>query len=140
VKGDRTEYEKQPDSRKKKAMKTLLESLSKTNSGLLTRSEKQGTGQAHKYIVIIFDGREQVISFPHHVQHSEVFHYTKRECPHVALVSAGFFIADGDALWSGGRSESLELDSRPQDADLLKSFLTSPDRNLWDLTLLGGAQ
>lgn len=123
-------------------MKTLLESLSKSNSGLLTRSEKQGTGQACKHIVIIFDGREQVISFPHHVQHADVFKYTKREVPHVELVSAGFFMGDTDGLWVGGRSESLDRDSRPQDTDLLKSFLTSPDRNLWDLTLLtaGGAQ
>lgn len=123
-------------------MKNLLESLKQKNAGLrVSRSEKQVT-EASKYIVIIFDGREQVISFPHHVQHADVFHYTKREAPHVALVSAGFFLADGDAIWAGGRSESLDRDSRPQDTDLLKSFLASPDRSLWDLTLLtaGGAQ
>jgi hypothetical protein len=123
-------------------MKNLLESLKQKNAGLrVSRSEKQVT-EADKYIVIIFDGREQVISFPHHVQHADVFHYTKREVPHVQLVSAGFFMGDMDALWVGGRSESLDLDSRPQDTDLLKSFLVSQDRSLWDLTLLttGGAQ
>jgi hypothetical protein len=124
-------------------MKTLLESLSKTNSGLLTRSEKQGTADAYKYIVIIFDGREQVISFPQHVEHADIFRYTKREAPHIQLVSAGFFIADGGDLWVGGESLSLDMVSRPQDEALIRNFLSSADRNLWDLTLLtvnGGAQ
>jgi len=113
----------------------------KTNLRLRSRPEQVGAAQgAAKYIVIIWNQKEQVITFPNHVQHAEVFQYTKQEIPHIQLVSAGFFMGDTDALWVGGRSESLELDSRPQDTDLLKSFLTSPDRNLWDLTLLGGAQ
>jgi len=65
-----------------------------------------------------------------------------RKAPHVQLVSAGFFMGDTEALWVGGESTSLDLKSRPQDTDLLKSFLASPDRSLWDLTLLtaGGVQ
>ncbi len=123
-------------------MKNLLESLKQKNAGLrVSRSEKLVT-EACKYIVVIWNCKEQVIAFPHQVQHADVFQYTKREAPHVALVSAGFFMGDTTALWVGGRSESLDLDSRPEDTDLLKSFLTSPDRSLWDLTLLtaGGAQ
>ena len=112
--------------------------------GLLSRTALSSgqTGEAAKYIVILWNQKEQVLAFPNRIQHAEVFKYTKQEAPHIQLVSAGFFIADGDALWAGGRSESLDLDSRPQDTDLLKSFLTSPDRSEWDLTLMtpGGAQ
>jgi len=112
--------------------------------GLLSRSEQSSgqAGEAAKYIVILWNQKEQVVAFPNRVQHAEVFKYTKQEAPHIQLVSAGFFLADGDTLWAGGRSESLDVESRPQDTDLLKSFLTSPDRSLWDLTLLtaGGAQ
>ena len=112
--------------------------------GLLSRTALSSgqTGEAAKYIVILWNQKEQVIAFPNHVQHAEVFKYTKAEAPHVQLVSAGFFMGDADALWVGGRSESLDVDSRPQDTDLLKSFLVSQDRSLWDLTLMtpGGAQ
>ena len=96
-----------------------------------------------KFIIILIQGREQVVAFPFHVQHSAIFEYVRRENPQVQVVSAGFFIADGDIFWLGGRSETLDLDSRPQDAALLKSFLVSQDRSLWDLTLLtvnGGAK
>jgi hypothetical protein len=124
-------------------MKNLLESLTSKNSGLRSRSEKQVTGEANKYLVILWNQKEQVVAFPNRVQHAEVFNYAKQEAPHIELVSAGFFLAVGDALWAGGRSESLDVDSRPQDTDLLKSFLVSQDRSLWDLTLLtvnGGAK
>ena len=124
-------------------MKNLLESLTSKNSGLRSRSEKQVTGEANKYLVILWNQKEQVVAFPNCVQHAEVFKYTKQEAPHIELVSAGFSLADGDALWAGGRSESPDVDSRQQNTDLLKSFLTSPGRSLWDLTLLavnGGAK
>ena len=120
-------------------MKTIQQKI----SGLQSRSEQVSAAQgAAKYIIIVWNQKEQVIAFPIHVQHAEVFQYTKQESPHVQLVSAGFFMGDTEALWVGGESTSLDLKSRPQDTDLLKSFLTSPDRSLWDLTLLtaGGAQ
>jgi len=142
VQGDRPNTNKQArELWKKNTMKNPRPFLSR---GLLSRSEQSAgkAGEAAKYIIVIWFGKEQVIAFPTHVQHAEVFQYTKAEAPHVQLVSAGFFMGDTDALWVGGESTSLDLKSRPQDTDLLKSFLTSPDRSLWDLTLLtaGGAQ
>jgi hypothetical protein len=115
-----------------------------SNTGLQSRSEQSGAAKVEmtKFIVIVWNHKEQVIAFPFHVQHSAVFEYVRRENPQVQVVSAGFFIADGDIFWLGGRSETLDLDSRPQDADLVKAFLASPERSEWDLSLMtpGGAK
>jgi hypothetical protein len=142
VQGDRPNTNNQArELWKKNTMKNPKQILSQ---GLLSRSEQSSgqAGEAAKYIVILWNQKEQVVAFPNRVQHAEVFKYTKQEAPHIQLISAGFFIAAGDALWVGGESTSLDLKSRPQDTDLLKSFLVSQDRSLWDLTLLtaGGAQ
>ena len=112
--------------------------------GLLSRTALS-SGKAKepaKYIIVIWDGREQVISFPRHVEHAAILNYIQQENPQVQAVSAGFFLAEGKAFWLVMRSESLDLDPRPQDAELIKSFLTSPDRSEWDLTLMtpGGAK
>ena len=136
VQGDRPNTNNQArELWKKNTMKNPNQILSR---GLLSRSEQSSgkAGEAAKYIIVIWFGKEQVIAFPTHVQHAEVFKYTKQEAPHVQLVSAGFFMGDTEALWVGGESTSLDLKSRPQDTDLLKSFLVSQDRSLWDLTLL----
>jgi len=122
-------------------MKTIKSKISELQSRPEQVSAAQGA--AAKYIIIIWNQKEQVVAFPIHVQHAEVFKYTKEEAPHVQLVSAGFFMGDTEALWVGGESTSLDLKSRPQDTALVKSFLTSPDRSLWDLTLVtanGGAK
>jgi hypothetical protein len=89
-----------------------------------------------KYIVIRWNGREQVVSFPFKAKHAEVLSYVQQECGEVQAVSAGFYCQEPDAFWSGGESDSLNLKSRPQDRELLQSFLSSPDRRQWDLTIM----
>ena len=112
--------------------------------GLLSRTaQSSGKSEASKYIVVIWNGQEQVVAFPNHVQHSHVFEYMRNENPNLTALSAGFFLGNTKALWVGGESSSLNLQARPQDTALVKAFLTSPDRQLWDLTLItvdGGAQ
>jgi hypothetical protein len=89
-----------------------------------------------KYIVLTWQGREQVTVFPFSMRHADVFSYMKRECPELEAVSAGLFIVDNGEVWSTGNSESLNLTSRPQDRQAIESFLESPDRQLWDLVRL----
>ena len=121
-------------------MKTIKSKISELQSRPEQVSAAQGA--AAKYIIIVWNQQEQVIAFPQHVQHSAIFDYIRQENPQVQVVSAGFFMGDTDALWVGGVSTSLDLPSRPQDAALVKAFLTSPDRSEWDLTLMtpGGAK
>jgi hypothetical protein len=92
----------------------------------------------NKYIVLTWQGREQVTVFPFAMKHADVFHYMRRECPELEAISAGFFIVEGGEVWTTGNSESLSLASRPQDRQALESFLQSPDRQLWDLVRLSG--
>jgi len=134
---DRTE---QQSAQKKDQMKTIKSKISELQSRPEQLSAAQGA--AAKYIIIVWNQQEQVIAFPQHVQHSAIFDYIRQENPQVQAVSAGFFMGDTNALWVGGESTSLDLPSRPQDTALVKSFLTSPDRSEWDLTLMtpGGAQ
>ena len=115
-------------------MKTIKSKISELQSRPEQVSAAQGA--AAKYIIIVWNQQEQDIAFPEHVQHSAIFDYIRRENQQVQVVSAGFFMGDTDALWVGGESTSLDLPSRPQDAALVKAFLTSPDRSEWDLTLL----
>jgi hypothetical protein len=90
-----------------------------------------------KYIVLLWQGREQVTLFPFSVRHAEVFRYMRRECPEIKAVSAGFYIAEGDTVWCHGGSESLNLSCRPDEDRLaLEAFMDSPDREQWDLTRL----
>jgi hypothetical protein len=101
------------------------------------RSEQfTAAGEFHKYIVLRWQGREQVTVFPFAMKHADVFHHMKRECPELEAISAGFFIVDNGAVWTTGNSESLNLTSRPEDRQALESFLQSPDRQLWDLVRL----
>jgi len=88
-----------------------------------------------KYIVIRWNGKEQVVSFPFNAKHADVLRYVQQECGDVPAVSAGFYCQEPDAFWSGGESDSLNLKSRPEDRQSLQAFLSSPDRRLWDLTL-----
>ena len=67
----------------------------------------------------------------------------KRECPEIGAISAGFFFQGADAFWCGGESHTMSLKSRPQDGELVRAFLESPDREQWDLLALtpkGGTQ
>jgi len=72
---------------------------------------------------IIFDLNE--ILYPmllpgveHFIKHTEI------KCPGKP-VSAGFFTIDGDDIFVSGASVSLGLKSKPEDALLIKKFLTS---------------
>ena len=81
--------------------------------------------------------------FPFKVKHADMMDYIREQAPDARAVSAGFFYHGANAFWHGGESDSLALKSRPQDRQLLQSFFSSPDRALWDLTLLtpkGGIQ
>jgi hypothetical protein len=93
--------------------------------------------EVNKYIVIGWNHREQVVAFPFNTQHADMFSYIQREHPDIKAISAGFFMADNEALWVGGESLTLNLNSREQDKELIKRFLTSADRATWDLTLIG---
>ncbi len=79
-------------------------------------------GEFHKYIVLRWQGREQVTVFPFSLRHAEVFRFMKRECPELEAISAGFFIVDNGAVWTTGNSESLSLSSRPQVRRLVLDF------------------
>ena len=103
-----------------------------------------GKAEFAKYIVLTWDDREQVVSFPFTVKHEDMMEYIREQAPDAQAVSAGFYFDGANALWSGGESDSLNLKSRPQDRQLLQSLFSSPDRRQWDLTLLapgeGGAR
>ena len=119
-------------------MKTTT--TSKTERKALGQSEQftAPTGVS-KYIVIQWQGKEQVVTFPFEAKHADVFGYVRQECGEVQAISAGFFISERDSFWSGGESDSLNLPSRPADRELIQAFLKSADRQAWDLTLLAQA-
>ncbi|MGA2248420.1 MAG: hypothetical protein ABSH48_25915 [Verrucomicrobiota bacterium] len=102
----------------------------------LGQSEQFTAPEFHKYIILLWNGREQVTVFPFEMRHAEVFHYMKRECPELEAVRAGFFFVDNGSVWCTGDSESLQLSSRPEDARALESFFASPDQQPWDLVRL----
>lgn len=89
-----------------------------------------------KYIVLLWKGREQVMVFPFKVKHADVLEYIRGENPDVQAVSAGFYCMEPDAFWCRGQSHALNLRARPEDRQLLQSFLSSPERRVWDLTIL----
>ena len=67
-----------------------------------------------KYMVLMWNGREQVLVFPFGVKHAEVLEYIQAENPDVDAVSAGLCCSERDTFWSGGQSNSLNLKSRPK--------------------------
>jgi len=131
--------DEQQSTKKNTNMKT--NTTNKTGGKALGQSEQftAPTGVS-KYIVILHGGKEQVVTFPFEAKHADVFGYVRQECREaVQAISAGFFISQGDAFWSGGESDSLNLPSRPADRELIQAFLKSADRQAWDLTLLAQA-
>lgn len=92
--------------------------------------------QLAKYLVLLYQGAEQAVTFPAHIQHADVFRYIRRESPSAQSVSAGFFADESEAFWHGGLSETLKLQSRPQDGLLIQRMLRSRDRRNWDLRVL----
>jgi len=109
---------------------------SKTEMKARGQSEQLRAQPVSKYIVILHAGREQVVTLPFEARHADVFDYVRQECGEVQAISAGFYISQEDAFWSGGESDTLGLPSRPQDRALIQTFLKSADRRFWDLTLL----
>ena len=89
-----------------------------------------------KYIILIGNGREQALVFPFNVKHEDVLEYIRAEQPEVQAVSAGLYCNEPDGFWSGGRSGSLNLKSRPKDRRLVQRFLSGPNRRPWDLTTM----
>ncbi len=89
-----------------------------------------------KYIVLRWQGREQVTVFPFQAKHADIFRYVQQECGDVQAISAGFYLNEPDAFWCGGESDSLNLKSRPEDRQLLREFFESEDRRQWDLNIM----
>jgi len=79
-----------------------------------------------KFIIIAIEGREQVIAFPVEIQHAAMLDKIQRQHGNVQPISAGFFLGDTIALWAGGESSTLELPARPQDVEIIRAFLASP--------------
>jgi hypothetical protein len=96
-----------------------------SNAGLQSRSE-QSVGEPAKFIIISIQGREQVVAFPFEIQHAAMLDKIQRQHGDVKPISAGFFLGDVETLWAGGESLSLEINSRPQDVEIIRAFLTSP--------------
>ena len=121
MKGDRPKTNSQARVlRKKNTMKNQ-----NSNTGLQSRSEQSGA-EAAKFIIISIQGREQVIAFPVEIQHSAMLNKIQRQHGNVQPISAGFFLGDTKDLWAGGESSTLELPARPQDVEIIRAFLASP--------------
>ena len=91
-----------------------------------------------KFIIISIQGREQVIAFPVEIQHAAMLIKIQRQHGNVMPISAGIFLGDIDTLWAGGESSTLELQSRPQDVEIIRAFLISPQPQFNFIN--GGAQ
>ena len=79
-----------------------------------------------KFIIIAIEGREQVVAFPVEIQHAAMLNKIQRQHGNVQPISAGFFLGDTKDLWAGGESSTLELPARPQDVEIIRAFLASP--------------
>jgi hypothetical protein len=82
--------------------------------------------EAVKFIIIAIEGREQVVAFPVEIQHAAMLNKIQRQHGNVQPISAGFFLGDTKDLWAGGESTTLELPARPQDVEIIRAFLASP--------------
>jgi len=111
----------------------------KTGGKALGQSE-QFTAQTgvSKYIVIQLPDREQVITFPQAIKHADALDAVKRQHPTATAISAGFFLYDDGALWTGGMSETLGLDSRNEDHALILAFIGNPAAEF--VFIAGGVQ
>ena len=93
-----------------------------SNSKMNTGSPKTGMASARKrvrskYIIIKHAGTEVPLVFSPVLSHKQVAGMTK-------VASAGYCQLDIAGCWvTGGRSDSLDLSARPQDADILNERL-----------------
>ena len=112
---------------------------SKTERKALGQSEQfRAQTEASKYIVIQLSDREQVITFPQAIKHADALAAAKRQHPTATAISAGFFLYDEGALWTGGMSETLGLDSRNEDHALVLAFIGNPAAEF--IFIAGGVQ
>ena len=105
-------------------------------SRIMHRTVSPAQPEFAKYSILIWNGREQALVFPFNVKHEDVLEYIRAEQPEVQAVSAGLYYNEPDGFWSGGRSGSLNLKSRPKDRRLVQRFLSGPNRRPWDLTTM----
>jgi len=71
-----------------------------------------------KYIIVTDGGLEFAIIFDKILAHKNI------SAGRTQVVSAGFCSLDSDGVWhTYGKSESLSLDSRPQDAKILNRIM-----------------
>ena len=103
-------------------------------SRIMHRTVSPAQPEFAKYIILIWNGREQALVFPFNVKHEDVLEYIRAEQPEVQAVSAGLYCNEPDGFWSGGRSGSLNLKSRPKDRRLLQRFFSAANRRSWDMT------
>lgn len=134
VKGDRPKTNSQARVlRKKNTMKNQIQ----ISEGLQSRSE-QSVREAAKFIVILIQEREQVVTFSQEIKHIEAFAAVKRQHPTATAISAGFFLYDDGALWVGGHSDTLGLLSRSVDHALVLEFIGNPEPEF--ILIAGGDQ
>ena len=109
---------------KKKLMQNKIsdEAATPANAGQLLSIK-----EAVKFIIIAIEGREQVVAFPVEIQHAAMLNKIQRQHGNVQPISAGFFLGDIETLWAGGESTTLELPARPQDVEIIRAFLASPE-------------
>ena len=96
---------------------------SNTKSGSLLNQPESIVELPGKYVIVQLNDKEQVITLPFETKHSAAFEAFQKTNPTAQAVSAGFYIADAEFLFVGGGSDTLGLDSRPQDESLVKAFL-----------------
>ena len=110
---------------------TTIEGLPAITAQLVTAEPAAAAAKSAfdpaKFIIISFLGREQVIAFPFEIQHAAMLNKIQRQHGNVQPISAGFFLGDIENLWAGGESTTLELQSRPQDVEIIRAFLASPE-------------
>jgi hypothetical protein len=118
-------------------MKT--DTTSKTERKALGQSEQfRAQTEASKYIVIQLPDREQVITFPQAIKHADALAAVKRRHPTATAISAGFYLYDEGALWTGGMSDTLNLASRKADNALVLAFIGNPEAEF--VFIAGGVQ
>ena len=82
----------------------------------------------NKYIVIEWDGLETPFIFPESCKHQDVAMSLKTfGIPISAGTCEVSSFGDELLVWTGGKSSSLDLDSRPEDKDVIRRFFTQPE-------------
>lgn len=119
---------------KKKHMQTTSNNFRLENQTSISTKAPE----ASKYIVMQLNGREQVATFSQAIKHGDAFNAVKRQHPTAIAISAGFYIYDDGELWTGGMSDTLELDSRDADHALVMEFISNPEPEF--ILMAGGAK